>query len=160
MANPDHLIKHFEGKLRRMKKTTRKTGFETGLTVCGQPHDGTEHSKEPVLGTKSEVGGTPCEPGTHERVQIHSHTHHPPSKRDLRQLADDDHDHCLLITGVEGQGEEIIDNKKGSILMCMEGDNFDPDDADPIWDREPSPIKTEDIKTLENAGITVKARNF
>lgn len=160
MADPDHLTRHFGGKLRRMNETTRKTGYETGLSICGSPEEGSEHAKQPVLGTINETGGSVCEVGTDERVQIHTHNEHPPSKRDLRQLASDQHDHCVLIGGVEGRDKEIVEDKKGAMLLCMEGDNFNPDDADPIWDKGEHTIDTEDIETMENAGITVKARNF
>lgn len=160
MVDPDHLIDHYGKKLQRMTQTTRKAGYETGLTICGNKNDGSDHAKQPVLGTKNKTGGSRCEVGTDERVQIHTHNHHPPSKRDLRQLSDDQHQHCVLIGGVKGQKGQIVEDEETSLLLCMEGENFNPDKADQIWDRQKGNVRAEDLEHLENAGITVKARNF
>jgi len=160
MADTRHLKSHFGRKLKKMSKVTAKTGYETGLTICGDKNDGTEHTKQPIIGEKGEVSGTSCTLGTGERVRIHTHNKHAPSKQDLKVLSQEENDHCLIINGVEAAQGEINEDDDTAMMLCMEGDGFNPEDANKLWSDGERVIEENDVKILEDAGIDTDIENL
>lgn len=151
-------------KLEDMKKVMENTGYETALTVCGSREDGTEHSKEPILGSISSVSTGWCEPGTKASTHIHTHSESPPSSSDLRRLHGDDADHCILTVGVKGTKNGVERSEGDAMLVCMtENDSLTLEEVGEITREPESPedhLRREDIERLSKAGIEVSATNF
>jgi hypothetical protein len=151
MVEPEQLASRHGDKLETMSEVTRKTEYETGLTVCSSDGEsGTEHSKQPVVGEKDGTRGSSCHLGTTSDTVIHTHNESPPSATDLRRLSNGDEDHCVLINDVEIVGEEVHRERGSSTLLCMESDSLDREEIEQATRTDGEPyMTTEDLERLQ-----------
>lgn len=160
MDNARDIAKSYGRTLKRMRKVSDKTKYETANSICKL--EGEDYNTLVAVGQERKVEEPSCGLGK-KTASVHTHEKSPPSSIDLRKSIDENYTSCILIQNREVDNKSFTTSDKGMLLCSTPDSEVETRDVNE-WKNEREnkgpEITSKDVEDLQELGFDVSVTNL